>query len=219
MTFQDFMKELAAPFNRAVDQPLLNAYSRVLKDLTPQMLEGILERALVNHTGNFMPTPAQLIQLAQPQLPSMEYLQNEAVRMVEKIVRMGTYESFTYEDRALCETVLDLGGRNHLCSLSEDEVGYLSKKIKIKYEWFLAKELSNPRDMRTREIGYLEGLNQQRGIRDTSKDVLIHDHRPVVYLQHMAQRMEENGLALEMMPLHIQQHLFAEPASNRLLTN
>jgi len=97
---------LARAFNRTADEALYTAYELGLEGLTSKQINTAAARAL--QTSKFMPTPAELRELAGEVTPRARAI--IAWESVSKVASSGYYTTVDFDDPVINATVRNIGG-------------------------------------------------------------------------------------------------------------
>ena len=111
---------LAASFNRVQDDALFRAYDWGLEDIPIDDIETGVRRAIREWESSFMPTPAELRELAGVLNPaSRGIIAFQAVKLAIK--KFGGYQSVEFDDPVIHATILNLGGWLRVSNLDSEE--------------------------------------------------------------------------------------------------
>lgn len=131
--FAQLMFALLAAFNRDGSEALLEAYWIALgEDLEDDELAAAVKRALKEKKA-FMPTPAELLELAglgRGDITDEGIIAWETVRLA--IGRCGAYRSVVFDDPRITAAVRSLGGWVRLCGLEAADFEVWARKEFLK---------------------------------------------------------------------------------------
>lgn len=164
------LRALSIIFKGSVSEELINIWTVALTDLTDEDMATGLQVALRTHKDPFLPTPALFREYAIGRDDQDTRTELAWRQLMTAISTHGSYPTIRWKDKALCATVLDLGGMPALCEREAEDLNFLRKQFKALYQSHL---VASPDGLPEYTVGRTEQSNQVRGLTTRDQPKLV----------------------------------------------
>ena len=137
--FQEQMMLIGEVHGRQISQPLLDLYWKVLEPFPDEQCEIAFKRVLLD--GRFFPKPVDFLEVLQGK---KENQATEAwLKVLNAVKRVGTYQSVSFDDKAIHSVIDVMGGWEQLCTMKTEDEKWKEKEFEKLYSVITSRPSDN----------------------------------------------------------------------------